>query len=128
MVIMIPDYQGKALTGSFVKKLRANFGDAIIIPVINGLPSDEMHNLTQTAHSRVELVVSQGNGLLNALLAGYKHCIEHYPEKTLVRMDTAKHPIREIQKLIESASRIIGMVIGDLVFDETTLPPHTPEE
>lgn len=61
-------------------------------------------------------------------MTGYSKVADDYPERIIVRLDTAEHPIVAIPDLIRTATETRGMVIGDLRFDEATMRTGSVDE
>ncbi len=130
IVVMFPDHQGKdALDGEFVTRIKNTLPKAVIVPILNGLPLAELATIAGKVSGSCEPVVAaDARGLLDTLIAGYVRVLGQYPLATVVRLDTAEHPVTDIPRLIEVAININGMAIGDLEFEPGTLRSDSIDE
>jgi hypothetical protein len=128
VVVMFPDFKGEGCRGVFGKRLLKVCEGATLIPVLNGLPKEQLESIVSEVLPKFKPIVSEAKNLRGALESGYCRVIRNYPECYVVRLDTAEHPPEYIPQLLEVAEQNQGMVIGDLTFDEKTLVPNTMDE
>lgn len=119
VVVIFPDAKGQGVQGSFGGKILNQCPDMRLVPILNGLPPEQLKEIAKNASSSgyFEPIISLGKGLKSALVDGYSYAVNNYPDSFVVRLDTAEHPVEYIQTLLDKADeagRI--MIIGDLDF------------
>lgn len=113
----------EAVSVARAKEIAWTFGDRIIpIPLVNG-PGDLKTAASKVAAGLYPLVVSreetQGRGLVGVLISGYRHVLENYPDRTVVRADP-DHSLAQV-KIVYAAARSRGkMIVGDRDYKERT--------
>ncbi len=131
LIVMFPDQGGKGFRGEFGQRLMGMFAaeGAILMPILNGFSSQEEVELVVEEARRFGFMpsVSSETGLLAALVEGY-NVATGLTDHTIVRLDTAEHPVSFIRTLAETAERIDGMAIGDLEFGPDTLKEGSLDE
>jgi hypothetical protein len=120
LVISFPDFRGQH---------SQEFG---IAPILNGPDEAELLHVAERLEKPFHPVVVKGQGLLPATLEGYEALTSAasggtFNNHTIIKIDTAEHPIEKIGLLAERAEKIGGFVVGDLEFDEKTLVTGTPD-
>lgn len=131
VVVMFPDYRGEGSLGGFGGRILTVMPNAIVVPVLNGLPREELRVISSRVSSLLcrPIVAESAEGLLSTLVQGYREVLTQYGEEaTVVRLDTAEHPIASIPGLVQKALDTKGMVIGDLVFGPETLRSESIDE
>jgi hypothetical protein len=126
LVITFPDFRGEH-SQEFGERLAAAYPEAVIAPILNGPDQAMLRLVAERLEAPFWPVVVKGQGLLLATLEGYEALTEQFPDHTIVKIDTAEHPIQKIETLAKRAENIAGFVVGDLEFDERTLVTGTPD-
>jgi len=127
-VVLFPDLEGKSAAGTFGEMLARECPQATLVPILNGSSAEKLQAIAGRLPTRFDPVVSDTMGVFAALRAGYDYVVEQYPNMPVVRIDTAEHPLRYIQALLESATVRHGMAIGDLLFGPETLRSNSIDE
>lgn len=113
IVVMFPDFKGEGVQGKFGGKICSLLFK--LVPILNGLPEGDAKDLSEKLEGLFP-VISCGKGLLSTLVDGYQYCLNNFPDHTIVRLDTAEHPVEAISTLLNEIEQGADMVIGDLDF------------
>ncbi|MDD3774126.1 MAG: hypothetical protein PHW50_02510 [Patescibacteria group bacterium] len=128
-IIVFPDYLGKACGGDFAKSLLKMYPGIEVVAMVNGGTKYEMQEAAQTALPGIIPFITLSKGVVASLLKSYEHIIANYPDdQSVVRLDTAEHPIEYVAALAAKAEEIGGMTIGDLDFAAGGLVPGSLDE
>ena len=130
IVVMYPDYRGESTRNSFLPdQIRAYLPQAAIIPVFNGATVAGLDFLVTESHALgLDGIKSEQPGLASALMTGYRHCLDRYLGATVVLLDTSEHDVRYLSTLVDRATEMGGLVIGNLSFEPETLEEGSLDE
>jgi hypothetical protein len=119
--IVFPDYEGAASSGEFGAQLATQYPEAALIPVLNGKNREKLEQIAKALTKPFKPLMVTGEGLLAAMFEGYEHIAQESGGETVVKLDTAEHPIEWIKQLAVQAETIKGFVVGDLEFTDPKL-------
>lgn len=108
LYVLYPDFAGEGTVAGFAERISELYPTAQVVAVVNGGNPPEL-----PSRERFTVLRSERDGVVGALTVGYQYCMERDDLDVVVRLDTAEHPLEQIQEVADRAAAG-GGCIGDL--------------